>query len=131
MPAIEHHKTPNVLIIDDDEDFLKLISPMLKQLGMFPIPMAGSLEAVAFFRQNHLIIDFVLMDYRLPVLDGCHVFTKLKSFDPEIKCILCTASDSPEDYLEAMKLGMKAILKKPFTLEDVTTAISLASKSEH
>ena len=71
-------------------------------------------------------VDLVLLDYRLPDMDGLSILRELKKFDPDVLVILLTAFVNVDTAVEAMKLGAFHFANKPFNLDDVAAIVGRA-----
>jgi len=112
---------PSILIVDDDEVMLETLSDVLKKRGyeLFVVNSGnGSLSVI----RKHLI-DFVLLDMRLPDVDGLEVLKKIKEFDTEILVVMMTAYSDVESAVSAMKCGAYHYINKPFELEELKLLI--------
>ena len=68
--------------------------------------------------------DLMLVDLRLPDMDGLALIRAVRQFDPFMKVIVMTAYSSPELEVEARKLGIHGYVKKPFIIEEMKGLIS-------
>jgi DNA-binding NtrC family response regulator len=68
--------------------------------------------------------DLIIVDLRLPDMDGLALIRAVRQFDPFMKVIVMTAYGSPETEREAKKLGINGYVTKPFAIEDMKTMIS-------
>jgi len=94
---------PSILIVDDDEVIQETLLDVLKKRG-YDIFLAGSgKEALETIKKN--IIDLVLLDMRLPDVDGLDVLKKVKELDSEILVIMMTAYSDIQTAVAAMKSG--------------------------
>jgi two-component system response regulator AtoC len=71
-------------------------------------------------------VDLVLLDYRLPDIDGLTVLRKIKEFDQDVLVILLTAYASVDTAVEAMKQGAYHFANKPFNLDEVAATVERA-----
>lgn len=68
--------------------------------------------------------DLMIVDLRLPGMDGLALVRAVRQFDPFMKVIVMTAYSSPELEAEARKLGLHGYVEKPFVMEDMKTLIT-------
>lgn len=68
--------------------------------------------------------DLMIVDLRLPGMDGLALVRAVRQFDPFMKVIIMTAYSSPELEAEARKLGLHGYVEKPFVIEDMKTLIT-------
>ncbi len=68
--------------------------------------------------------DLIIVDLRLPDMDGLALIRAVRQFDPFMKVIVMTAYGSPETEREARKLGIHGYVTKPFAMEDMKRMIS-------
>jgi len=73
---------------------------------------------------NQQTYDIVISDYKLPGMDGLEFFRRVKEKQPNACQILITAYANCEIIKEADEIGVKDIIPKPFTSEDVETSLS-------
>jgi CheY-like chemotaxis protein/nitrogen-specific signal transduction histidine kinase len=106
--------TCRVLIADDVEDNRQLLALLLTPVG-FEIRLAtNGAEAVREFEQWHP--HLILMDFRMPVMDGREAIRRIRAADggPEPKIIAVTASAMDENRLDLMAIGADDFISKPF-----------------
>jgi two-component system response regulator AtoC len=112
---------PSILIVDDDEILQETLSGVLKKKE-YDIFLAGSgKEVLSTIKKN--IIDLVLLDIKLPDVDGLEILKKIKEFDNEILVIMMTAYSDIQTAVEAMKSGAYHYINKPFELEELRMLI--------
>jgi len=68
--------------------------------------------------------DLMIVDLRLPDMDGLALIRAVRQFDPFMKVIVMTAYGSPETESEVRKLGVHGYVTKPFVIEDMKRMIS-------
>ena len=112
-----------VLVVDDEELIRWSLRERLKEEGYDVLEAGTGKEALEQFRSG---VDLVLLDYRLPDIDGLAVLRELKALDPDVLVILLTSFVSVETAVEAMKLGAYHFANKPFNLDDVASTVRRA-----
>ena len=116
--------TNATILIVDDEDLIRWSLRERLQTDGYDILEAGTGKAAldAF----NTGVDLVLLDYRLPDLDGLSILRELKKLDPEVLVILLTSFVSVDTAVEAMKLGAFHFANKPFNLDEVAATVGRA-----
>ncbi|MBI4574027.1 MAG: sigma-54-dependent Fis family transcriptional regulator [candidate division NC10 bacterium] len=113
--------TARILVVDDQEGIRWLLSKLLEDAGYAVSTAADGQEALdAAAKQPP---DLVLMDVRMPRLDGMTALERLRQNDPHLPVIMITAYGQVPDAVQAMKLGAADYLLKPFHNEKVLLAI--------
>ncbi|MBB3224390.1 sigma 54-interacting transcriptional regulator [Pseudoduganella umbonata] len=127
MPAMK----PHLLLVDDDDDLLRLLSMRLTANG-YRVTAVGSAEA-ALARLSIELPSLVISDIRLPDRDGMALFQQIRSQYPALPVILLTAHGTIPDAVEATTLGAYAYLTKPFDakilLDRISQALALTAPS--
>jgi DNA-binding NtrC family response regulator len=112
-----------VLIVDDEDLIRWSLRERLRTEG-YDILEAGTGKAA--LDQFKTGVDLVLLDYRLPDIDGLTILREMKKLDPDILVILLTSFVSVETAVEAMKLGAFHFANKPFNLDEVAATVARA-----
>jgi DNA-binding NtrC family response regulator len=116
LPDQPLHVRPSVLVVDDDaglrESFRVILEDDYEVLGA-----ADGLGALDALRSRQ--VDVVLLDIRLPDMDGIEVLERMKNLDAQVEVILVTAVKTVRAAVAAMKLGAFDYLTKPFDEEEV------------
>ena len=112
-----------VLVAEDNAVNQMLLCAMLERLGCQPDLVHDGLQALD--RLRHQAYDLVLMDLRMPQLDGLSATRQLRQMplDTQPKVIAITANVFTEDRLACFDAGMDGFLPKPFTLESLRDSI--------
>ncbi|MEW6616712.1 MAG: sigma-54 dependent transcriptional regulator [Thermodesulfobacteriota bacterium] len=112
-----------ILVVDDEPNvhysFRKVLSEDYTVLSA-----SSGEEAVSLINKN--IPDLVIMDIRMPGMDGLTTLKKIKSIDPKLHIIIMTAYGTMETAVEAMRLGAYDYTLKPFDIDWMKTTISSA-----
>ena len=113
-----------ILIIDDDDQLRKSFHKLLLQEG-YSIDSAASGEAgITMIRQHPP--DLVILDMRLPGMNGFETFKVIHEIEPKLPVIIMTAYGTTETAIEATKMGAFDYILKPFDIPDMLTVIGQA-----
>ena len=116
-------KRASILIVDDKESMLKMLSKMLASHYRVETASSGS-EAVAFFARKPT--DLVLCDIRMPDMSGMDVLNTIKRESPDTEVILMTAYGTVSQAVEAVKAGAYNYLTKPFENDELIILLEKA-----
>jgi len=117
-------KKYRILVADDEENIRMLLSETLKDEGYEIIEVTNGEEAVKEVKKSDF--DCVLMDVRMPVLDGMEAFLKIREIRNNLPVIFLTAYGSSDLAIKAMKKGAYDYLTKPFDLEELKVKVKKA-----
>ena len=95
--------TSNVLIVDDEEVLADAMREYLTRHGYSVTVRSSGEDALMVVDREPP--DIVVLDYRLPLIDGLQVLRRIKEARPEIEVVILTAHGSVERAVEAMKIG--------------------------
>ncbi|MEP7306852.1 MAG: response regulator [Acidobacteriota bacterium] len=114
------------LLIIDDEAHIRLMMRLTLEAAGYQVDEAGSgEEGLVRFRAEG-DYDAVLLDQKMPGIDGLQTLVRLKELKPEVSVIMVTAFASIELAVDALKLGATDFLRKPMTPETLRGAVSAA-----
>lgn len=112
----------SVLIVDDEKNIRLTLSLALENLHI-PVDTAVNGEE-ALRKLTEKSYGLMLLDLRMPGIDGMEVLRRVPEIRPEVKVVIITAWGSIEAAVEAMKLGAVDFLQKPFDAGDVRELVS-------
>lgn len=113
-----------ILVVDDNEEFCRNMIDILELRGYEVVTAADGFEALELVKQDSL--DLVLMDVRMPVMDGVETFKKIKEIAPDTPVIMVTAFAVEELIREALREGAFGALRKPLDFDKLFTLIEKA-----
>jgi two-component system, NtrC family, response regulator AtoC len=119
--------TNTVLIVDDEQVLAGAMSDYLGRHGYAVDIESSGEEALKIIDREPP--DIVVLDYRLPRMDGLEVLRRIKEARPEVEVIILTAHGSVEGAVEAMKVGAFDYLSKPLDLEELRLVVNKALHS--
>lgn len=113
-----------VLLVDDEQDFLKALSERMQAKGLEITPATSGEEAIEAVKDE--FFDAVVLDMMMPDLDGIETLKKIKEVNPDVQVILLTGHATVDKGIEAMKLGAMDFLEKPAELSSLMQKIKKA-----
>ncbi len=113
-----------VLLVDDEVDFLETLSERMRVRDMDVTTSASPLDAIKKVQEKDY--DAIIMDLKMPQMDGLQLLKILKEKNPDLQIILLTGHATVEKGIEAMKLGATDFLEKPVDLKVLTEKIHKA-----
>jgi DNA-binding NtrC family response regulator len=113
-----------ILLVDDEERFRTTLGKMLKAHGLEVTALGSGREALEELGEKDY--DVVVLDVRMPDLDGIATLTEIKKIAPQTEVILLTGHASLDAAVEAMRLGGYDYLLKPCPVEDLLAKIESA-----
>jgi DNA-binding NtrC family response regulator len=114
-----------ILIAEDEENILNLLERLLKKNGYVTYAAKNGKEALEIAKSKE--IDIVITDIRMPEMDGITLIKEIKKMDPCIEVIVMTAFASVDTAIEAVRIGARDYIRKPFDIDEVLSAIEKAS----
>jgi CheY-like chemotaxis protein len=91
-------RQPGILVVDDDPEVRTLLNVLLNEDGYAVWLTANGYQAIKAYRGHRQDIDLVLMDVRMPGLDGPQTLAALHEFNPQLRC--CFMTGAPGRYTE-------------------------------
>jgi len=118
-----------ILVADDEQSMREFLDIMLKKEG-YKVSLASNGEEVVKLIDNDLF-DLVLLDIRMPKLDGISALKRIKAIAPETTVIMITAYASADTAIKAMKEGAYDYITKPFKVEEIKLIIKNALEKKN
>jgi len=115
---------PNILIIDDDNQFRTMLRKMVERNGYEVIEASDGKEGIKLYRKNPT--DLIITDLIMPEKDGIETIQELRKDFPDVKIIAISGGGrlGPHDYLHLAKmLGAQRTLTKPIELTELLKTI--------
>jgi len=116
--------TDTILVIDDDDQLRRSFSKLLKEENYAVISSASGEAGIEIVKQNTL--DLVILDMRLPGINGMETFKQIKGIDSKLPVIIVTAYGTTQIAIEATKLGAYDYVLKPFDVPEMLVLIKQA-----
>jgi DNA-binding NtrC family response regulator len=104
-----------LLIVDDEERFLKTTKALMEKRQCVVATAPGGIEALDLLRRQE--VDVVVLDVKMPGMDGVEVLGRIKKDHPLVEVIMLTGHSTTESAVEGMKLGAFDYLLKPCDID--------------
>jgi CheY-like chemotaxis protein len=105
---------PEVLVVDDEPLILQMLGLALPCHGLAVRQAGGGQQAVDLYRQHRGSIRVVLLDVKMPGLDGPQTLAALREIDPGVRCVFMTGYAADSLAEELLALGAEQVVQKPF-----------------
>lgn len=104
-----------LLLVDDEEDFVKTLSERIQMRNLSPQVAFNGEEAMQIVEDE--VPDVMVLDLKMPGIDGMEVLRRIRKQYPEVRVIILTGHGSDKDEREAENLGAYGYLNKPVNLD--------------
>ncbi|MFC1877802.1 response regulator [Thermodesulfobacteriota bacterium] len=111
----------HVLLVDDDEDLMEIVSERLKNRGMNVDTVGNAEEALLWMAKKHY--NAIILDFLMPGMDGFETIRIIRKQQPDIRIILATGQMLADDGRKAIRMGADVVLEKPADLEVLAKSV--------
>lgn len=115
-------KDKSVLIVDDEKNIRLTLSQSLEPMGLEIDTAINGEDALA--KLNEKEFGLILLDLKMPGMDGMEVLSRVCKIRPDIRIIIITAHGTIDSAVEAMKLGAVDFIQKPFAPKEIRELVS-------
>ena len=116
----------DVLLVDDEEQFLKVLSQRLEGRGMKVDTSTSGEDALTKVKGKEF--DAIILDLAMPGMSGIEALNRIRSENPDVQIIMLTGHGSIEKGVEAMKAGAVDFLEKPADLNKILEKVAEAKR---
>ncbi len=113
-----------ILIVDDEKNYLTILSAVLEEEGFEVLTALGGQEALEIYKTSDL--DLVVTDMKMPEMDGIKLLENIKQLDPDLPVMMMTAHGTVDKAVEAMQKGAYTYILNPFDNERLTIYVNKA-----
>lgn len=117
----------HLLLVDDEHGFVAALSRRLVNRGYQADYVLSGEEALRFLDER-INIDVVLLDVRMPGMDGMETLRRIKAKRPLVETIMLTAHATVATAVEAMRIGARDHLMKPCDLPELIAKVEAAAR---
>lgn len=122
-------KTPFVLLVDDEAPFLETMTKRLEKRNL-DVKTALSGQSALETLEKNPSIDVIILDVKMPGMDGIETLRKIKAGCPLSEVIMLTAHATVESAIEGMKLGAFDYLMKPCDMDQLMGKVQEATQKK-
>ncbi|WP_051250810.1 response regulator [Paenibacillus harenae] len=110
-----------ILVVDDQPSIRMLLTELFNALGADVYPAEHGAAALKHMIQH--TIDCVLLDLKMPDMDGIEVLKEIRKISQDIPVILVSAYAEPAELKEAARLGVNYVLRKPLDIDELRVVV--------
>jgi sodium-dependent dicarboxylate transporter 2/3/5 len=120
-------RLPRVLLVDDEEHFREAMKKQLSARGYYVLDEKNGFDAIKVVR--HKNPEVVILDQKMPVMDGIEALQEIKKVRPEVQVIMLTGHGSTDDATETGKHDVFKYMEKPCGIEELVQTITAARQA--
>ena len=117
-----------VLLVDDEKDFVSTLAERLQMRGLEPQVAFSGEQALEILENS--IPDIIVLDLKMPGIDGLEVLRRVKKCHPQIQVIILTGHGSERDEAAARRWGAFDHLQKPVDINDLVQVMERAFRQK-
>jgi CheY-like chemotaxis protein len=119
----QQKRKKRILLVDDEPDICMVYQIVLQDAGYECIPYTNSVKALKEFRPNYY--DLILLDIKMPVLNGFELCKKIREIDKIVHIIFITASEAYYEKFRRQQLGKINYIQKPIGNEELVRLVDM------
>ena len=112
-----------IMLVDDEDIVLDVGTQMIEKIGYSVIKAKNGKEAIALFRKHKAQVSLVILDLRMPEMDGECAYELLKEIEPEIKVLISSGCSLRDEARQNLKYGCNGFIQKPFNLKTLSQKV--------
>ena len=119
---MDQNEKITILLADDNDELLRALSIAFSEKGYRVLVASDGEQAIARLRETS--VQLIVLDLKMPIVDGWSVLAFVKQEMPSVKVVVITAYGGLANALRAKKMGADDFLDKPYDVEELLHAIS-------
>jgi len=119
----ECHSKQKILIVDDDDISFYLVNEILSSYPFEITRACNGVEAMEFFKSQKNPFDLIIMDIRMPEMNGYEATQKIKELNPSVPVIALTAYAHYQGKIDCITAGCDEFIAKPFNINSLLDTI--------
>ncbi len=121
---MDKHLAAKVLLVDDEKEFVELLSKRLETRGVRAVAVTSGEQAVAMAEKQNF--DVAVLDLSMPGIDGIETLKRIKEKKPDIEVLMLSGHATVKSGIDAMKYGADDFLQKPVEINELLDKINQA-----
>ena len=126
MNALSSDEVTRIMVTDDEQHIRDGCERILKRVGYEVLKASTGSEALDILSREH--IPIILLDLKMPGMDGMEVLKRIRQLDESLLVIVITGFATVETAIEAMKLGAYDFIPKPFEPDQLRIVVNRAAE---
>lgn len=118
----------HILLVDDERGYVEILARRLRSRGFSTNFALSGREALDRIGAGGESVDVVVLDVRMPGMDGIETLKALKQMRPLVEVLMLTGHGTVKSAVEAVKLGARDYLMKPCSLDELVAKASAAAE---
>jgi DNA-binding NtrC family response regulator len=118
-----------IMLVDDEERLLFTSKRLFERLNVDVTTASNGRDALCLL--NEIDVDVVLLDVKMPGMDGLETLSEIKKAHPLVEVVLVTGHASYDDAVQGLKLGAMDYLLKPVCMKDLLSKVEEAFAKRH
>lgn len=119
----DHQPRLTVLVVEDEDAIRRMLDVALRRHGLDVLLAATGDDAVAIYREHRDAIAVVLLDVRMPDLDGPATLAAIRAIDPEVRAGFVSGDTGAYTTDDLIRAGASFVIAKPFDVAEVADAL--------
>ncbi len=112
-----------VLLVEDEPILRDLGTTILESLGYEVLAAADGVEAVETYRDHHARLSVIVLDLKMPRMDGRGAFLEIQKINPKVPVIICTGYGENEEVQDLLTRGAAGMLAKPYQVATLAATL--------
>ena len=117
-----------ILIVDDEKDFVEILALRLKEVGEVVTPAYSGSQCLKILKKQD--IDVILLDIKMPEMDGVEALNVIKQEFPLVEVIMLTGHGTTQTAVNCMKKGAFDYLLKPANFQELMSKLNEARRKK-
>jgi CheY-like chemotaxis protein len=121
--AVIQYGSGTILVVDDEEQIVKVCARLLEKLGYNVLTAGGGKQAIETVRRHGANISLVLLDMTMPEMSGPQTYEALKKLVPGIKVLISSGYSIEGQAQDLLQSGCNGFIQKPYDAESLSTKV--------